>query len=882
MRLQFRLNFRRLVLALIALLSFGAILLKQSDGYFRASAAVQTVVSVNAADYKSGPLARGSLASLFGNNLATESAKSQDFPAPTELAGVTLQLTDKANVTRNVGLVLVSKTQINYVVPDEAEPGEAQIVVKNGKEIAAKGELKIVDSSPALFTSGSGENKLAVGTTGSNGSESQSIVNSDGSARMIGSGTPWAPNTITLLATGLRYADSVEVRIGDQVVNPTSVRPSRTPGVDEVSFKMPTISRNGMNKLSLVATPPPSATASLGATTQAAGASQSSDATVTSNAAQVFVQGPAPPGPFTISAADVQLIIAQAVAKAQQLNFPVTISVLDTEGNVLGIFKMNGAPNTILVGSTNLLNGQPSRPTLRANGIDPDGLEGVTLGGNPALGPILGDGAVLGSISKAGTAAFFSTQGSSISTRTASFIIQENFPPTVSSQPNGPLFGVQFSQLPCGDVRNPQARNLGNLPLGLAGDPGGLGIYKAGVAVGGIGVEGDRFYSIDVNPQDFENGVTNIEEVIAQAGLKGFRVIPTLQADNLLIDGMRLAFSDAPPADGPAPASFDSLRGTAGTVIFEPRGQLTSGFSPLTLGGVPGRVTQGFFPFMGSQVSNLTAADTTRILTQAAQTAYRTRAGIRRPIPSQTEVNICVIDIAGNVLGLFSTQDAPQFGYDVSCQKARTAVFFSLPNADALLRQASVNTMASAGINLAKYADQSAAFGVPLMGRNAFTSRAMGFLARPFFPDGINGAPNGPFSKPFAIWSPFNDGLQLALVKPALLTILSGGMVTDCSPLPNTPVLANGFQIFAGSSALYKSGMLVGAVGVSGDGIDQDDIIGAGGAVGFEAPPGVRADQLLPQGVRLPYVKFPRHPTISTTPANPPIIRTSRVFSNTN
>ena len=52
MRVQFRLNLRRLVLALIALLSFGAILLKQSDGYLRASAAVQNVVSVSAADYQ--------------------------------------------------------------------------------------------------------------------------------------------------------------------------------------------------------------------------------------------------------------------------------------------------------------------------------------------------------------------------------------------------------------------------------------------------------------------------------------------------------------------------------------------------------------------------------------------------------------------------------------------------------------------------------------------------------------------------------------------------------------------------------------------------------------------------------------------------------------
>ena len=97
MRLQLRLNLRRLVLALIALLSFGAILLKQSDGYLRASAAVQTVAIVNAASYEPGPLARGSLASVFGNKLAAQTLKSKEVPLPVELGNVSIQLTDSAN-----------------------------------------------------------------------------------------------------------------------------------------------------------------------------------------------------------------------------------------------------------------------------------------------------------------------------------------------------------------------------------------------------------------------------------------------------------------------------------------------------------------------------------------------------------------------------------------------------------------------------------------------------------------------------------------------------------------------------------------------------------------------------------------------------------------
>src|SRR5262249_40024823 len=140
------------------------------------------------------------------------------------------------------------------------------------------------------------------------------------------------------------------------------------------------------------------------------------------------------------------------------------------------------------------------------------------------------------------------------------------------------------------------------------------------------------------------------------------------------------------------------------------RGQQFSGFTPLTLGGVPGRVIpdptpgvtlaggvrRGFFPFVGSTVSNLTANDVNTILTQAAQQAYRMRAAIRigpsAGLPAQpTEVNICVVDPSGAVLGQFSTIDAPQFGQPVSCQKGRTALFFSLPNAASQLSAANTN-----------------------------------------------------------------------------------------------------------------------------------------------------------------------------------------------
>jgi uncharacterized protein GlcG (DUF336 family) len=200
------------------------------------------------------------------------------------------------------------------------------------------------------------------------------------------------------------------------------------------------------------------------------------------------------------------------------------------------------------------------------------------------------------------------------------------------------------------------------------------------------------------------------------------------------------------------------------------------------------------------------------------------------------------------VLGVFRQQDAPVFGFDVAVQKARTAAFFSRSDAATTLRAAGFGA----------YVDRAIADGMRLDGAFAFSDRAIGFLHRPFFPDGIDGSEPGPFSTAMGSWSPFNVGLQLDLVRTNFLAALSGP-VASCSSIP---ALANGIQIFAGSVPLYKNGVLVGAIGISGDGIDQDDLIAAAGANAFSPPAAIRSDQIFVRGVRLPFLKFPRSPNL--------------------
>jgi hypothetical protein len=162
------------------------------------------------------------------------------------------------------------------------------------------------------------------------------------------------------------------------------------------------------------------------------------------------------------------------------------------------------------------------------------------------------------------------------------------------------------------------------------------------------------------------------------------------------------------------------------------------------------------------------------------------------------------------------------------------------------------------GAGFAAYADRAAADGLQLNGSVAFTDRAAGFLHRPFFPDGINNTAAGPFSTELSEWSPFNVGLQLDLIRTNLLAAIGGASV-PCSTIPNLP---NGIQIFPGSVPIYKNGVLVGAIGISGDGVDQDDLISAGGGNGYSPAPAIRSDQVFVRGVRLPFLKFPRSPNL--------------------
>jgi hypothetical protein len=50
---------------------------------------------------------------------------------------------------------------------------------------------------------------------------------------------------------------------------------------------------------------------------------------------------------------------------------------------------------------------------------------------------------------------------------------------------------------------------------------------------------------------------------------------------------------------------------------------------------------------------------------------------------------------------------------------------------------------------------------------------------------------------------------------------------------------------------LYRNGELVGGIGVSGDGVEQDENVAEAGAKGFDAPKSIRVDTVTNNGVPL-------------------------------
>lgn len=510
---------------------------------------------------------------------------------------------------------------------------------------------------------------------------------------------------------------------------------------------------------------------------------------------------------------EVEQVMAQAATRASQISTNSVIAVVDREGFVLGVWALN--TNT---------------PTFDLDVED--------------------------AITKAGTASFLSSDQHAFTSRTAGFIVQQNFPPGVRNKPTGPLVGVNFSNQSFSDVnrfKNPSSystnvfggggTNGGTIgPVaalsGLAGSPGGVPLFRNGKLIGGVGVAGNsRQVRTGIPALDDIQVKQNrdVDEDVALAGGIGFQPAKKFLGSHVFIDGIRV----------PYVKSATRLKtvlplGSVGSAVAEY--PITDSppvnYPEIVLNGITNQLRAPIIddPLIATPIAGqprLSAAEVTSILTLAAKRAHLTRAGIRLPRGQRAQVFICVVNnpdqdgVAPEILGTIQTPGATIFSWDVAVQKARTAVYFSDPNRNLLFPNVAMST------------------------------RAVGFLAQAHNPPGIKNTAAGPFLGLQEYFSAFPPS---AFPPTPLTNILNGVVVTNAPAIdPNLP---NGITIFPGGFPLYRNGVLIGAIGVSGDGIDQDDIIAAAGTVNFLPPEDIRADQFRFRNARLPYAKFPRNPSL--------------------
>jgi len=521
------------------------------------------------------------------------------------------------------------------------------------------------------------------------------------------------------------------------------------------------------------------------------------------------------PQPFAaLTKADITSIV-NAAASSLNVN-TATIAIVDRTGRALAVFRQPGA--------------DPNNDDL-------------------ALGV-------------ARTAAFFSNSQAPLSSRTIRFISQVHFPPGVVNAPVGALYGIEQSNRGCdlnvvwntnkcvvrtravdasantdkpcnafdtsgcgrglvtgkiqpNDPPYPQAIDdrpvrAGGIPLYRLIPPGldriNEGIVSNGRLVGAIGV-----YGISGDP--------DLEEFAAVTGAFGgigggivpVPSFPLPEPQNVFIEGFRLPFVGFNQKfrfnSNGLPIGLEQPEGTSpGTNA----GAFT--FGPFDGGCAPNGYLVG--PFAGS--GGLSQKDVDDIVQRAVAASRRTRAQVRLPLGRYSRMVISVADTDGTLLAHYRMEDALFDAVDVVPAKARNVVYFNS-------------------------SDPNARLDLPGIPAGTWVSgRTIGFGAQPFYPPGID-------SNVFKVApGPWYSLYLQNVAKPC----------SQGSQAPNK----NGVTFFAGSTPLVKGGKLVGGLGVSGDGIEQDDYVTYLAAGEFLPPKDKWADRIKIDGARLPMFKFPRQP----------------------
>ena len=194
-------------------------------------------------------VAPGSVASIFGANLAAGVVVAPDGVLPQTLGGVTV-----VAATRLLPLFFVSPTQLNVQVPDDMPPGPQVFTVSSQGQPDVHASFTVVRDAPGLFPQVVNGQAFAVALH-----EDGTAVSTDSPARH--------GELLTVYGTGMGPADhtrpegfaipqtppyvlqdSINVQVGDDVITAANAfaAPGRV-GIDAVQFRLDDSAPNGVN-----------------------------------------------------------------------------------------------------------------------------------------------------------------------------------------------------------------------------------------------------------------------------------------------------------------------------------------------------------------------------------------------------------------------------------------------------------------------------------------------------------------------------------------------------------------------------------------------------------------------------------------------------------
>lgn len=207
------------------------------------------VAVTSAASFLAGPLAAGSLATLWGSNLAAGTAD------------LTVSVTDTAGTSRLADVFYAGPQQINFQVPPGTPGGLATVNVTSGNVVIATANAQIATVSPGVFQLNSTALAAAqvVRVKADQPQSIEPVYQVDASHNVVPLPIDLDPADgavyLSVFATGLQHAQSVAVTVGGQAVPVTYFGAQGTyAGLDQVNVGPLPPSLAGRGRVNIVLT----------------------------------------------------------------------------------------------------------------------------------------------------------------------------------------------------------------------------------------------------------------------------------------------------------------------------------------------------------------------------------------------------------------------------------------------------------------------------------------------------------------------------------------------------------------------------------------------------------------------------------------------------